>query len=58
MARDCKGFGEQAMNAVAEYRGADGITLGKTKSFARAPMPDMCRAIDTQGTNGVVEWKN
>lgn len=37
---------------------ADGIMLGKTKSFARAPMPDMCRTLDTLGMNGVVEWKN
>ena len=37
---------------------ADGITLGKSRSFARAPMPDICRAIDTRGTNGAVEWKN
>ncbi len=36
---------------------ADGILLGKTKKFARAPMPGISRTIDTLGQNGVVEWK-
>lgn len=58
MARDYKGFGNQAMNAVVEIAGggADGILLGKTPNFQRGPLKDISRTIDTNGQNGVIEW--
>lgn len=41
MARDYKGFGNQAMNAVMEVppprNRADGITLNRSKAFERPP---------------------
>ena len=47
MARDYKGFGNQAMNAVVEKSrgGADGIMVGKSPSFQRGPLKDVSRAI-------------
>ena len=57
MARDYKGFGNQAMNAVVEVVGADGVLLGKSPDFQRGPLKDTARTIMTDGTNGVVEWK-
>lgn len=59
MARDYKGFGNQAMTAVVEVAGggADGVLLGKTPNFQRGPLKDTARAIMTDGMNGVVEWK-
>lgn len=60
MARDYKGFGNQAMNAVVEKSrggGADGIMVGKSPSFQRGPLKDVSRAIMTDGMNGVIEWQ-
>lgn len=58
MARDYKGFGNQAMTAVVEVSGgADGVLLGKTPNFQRGPLKDTARTIMTDGMNGVVEWK-
>ncbi len=59
MARDYKGFGNQAMNAVVEKTrgGADGIMVGKSPSFQRGPLKDVSRAIMTDGMNGVIEWQ-
>lgn len=58
MARDYKGFGNQAMNAVVETRGgADGVLLGKTPNFQRGTLTDLSRALLTDGMTGVVEWK-
>lgn len=37
--------------------GADGIMLGKTTNFQKGPLKDISRTIDTNGQNGVVEWK-
>ena len=37
--------------------GADGILLNKSPAFNRGPLPNMSRTIDTNGKNGVVEWK-
>lgn len=51
------GFGNQAMNAVVEVVGADGVLLGKSPDFQRGPLKDTARTIMTDGTNGVVEWK-
>lgn len=61
MARDSKGFGNQAMNAVMEAplrNRADGITLNRSKNFERPPLPNLSRTLDTSTNNGVVEWKN
>ena len=61
MARDYKGFGNQAMNAVMEApptNRADGITLNRSKNFERLPLPNLSRTLDTSTNNGVVEWKN
>lgn len=62
MARDYKGFGNQAMNAVMEVppplrNRADGITLNRSKKFERPPLPNLSRTLDTSANNGVVEWK-
>ena len=38
--------------------GADGILLGKTPNFQRGPLKDISRTIDTNGQNGVVEWRS
>ncbi len=56
MARDYKGFDNQAMNAVVEVVGADGVLLGETPNFQRGPLKDTARAIMTDGMNGVVGW--
>ena len=61
MARDSKGFGNQAMNAAMEAplrNRADGITLNRSKNFERLPLPNLSRTLDTSTNNGVVEWKN
>ena len=56
-ARDHKGLGNQAMNAVVERGGGDfGITVGKSAAFQRGPLPGVSRTIDTNGTNGVILW--
>lgn len=65
LARDYKGFGNQAMNAVMvlssppqEIDRADGILLGKSKDFQRGNYPEISRTITTVcGSAGVVEWK-
>lgn len=58
-ARDRKGFGNQAMNAVVETGGGSfGITVGKSAAFQRGPLPDISRTIDTNGTNGVILCTN
>lgn len=58
MARDYKGFGKYAANAVLEKTGgADGITLNRSKNFEKPPLPNLNRTLDTSSNNGVVEWK-
>ena len=58
MARDYKGFGNQAMNAVLEKTGGgDGITLNRSKNFERSPLPNLSRTLDTSSNNRVVEWE-
>lgn len=56
MARDGKGFGNQAMTAVIEKK-VDGVMLGASKQFFAGTLENMSRTITTQGQNGVVEWK-
>lgn len=64
MARDYKGFGNQAMNAVIEFatlgetQRVDGVRFDVSKKFAKPPLKEMCRTIDTTGNNGIIEWKN
>ena len=61
MARDYKGFGNQAMNAVMEspqsISDCGGIVLGKSPSYDKGELKGLSRTIDTGGTNGVVEWR-
>lgn len=53
MARDYKGFGNQAMNAVL-VPPTYGIKIGDSAKFAKPPLKDCSRTIDCQGHNGVI----
>lgn len=55
MARDYKGFRNQAMTAVLEK--VDGVMLGTSEQFNAGLCEEMSRSITTEGKNGVVEWK-
>ena len=49
--RSCRSVEEEVIER------ADGILLNKTPAFNRDPLPNTSRTIDTNGKNGVVEWK-
>lgn len=47
----------QSSNDSGSREKADGVLLGKTPAFQRGLLTDLCRTIDCNGKNGVVEWK-
>lgn len=52
-----QGFRQSSDDGSDRASCADGVLLGKSPSYQRGLLTDPSRTIDTQGKNGVVEWK-